>query len=60
MSNKSKNRLAEELDAFRDVAYAFATACETDGFGSVKSVDLRYISSAMVLYKKTLRKYGDE
>lgn len=60
MSNKSKDQLTEELDAFRDVAYAFATACERDGFGGVKSVDLQYISSAMTMYKKILRKYGDD
>jgi hypothetical protein len=60
MSNNNKEQLIKELNAFRDVAYAFATACERDGFGGVKSVDLQYISAAMVMYKKILKEYGDD
>lgn len=50
--------LIREMNAFRDVAYAFATACEEDGFGGVRNVDMRYLSAAFKMYKQTLEKYG--
>ena len=48
------------MHAFRDCAYAFSTACEEDGFGGVKNVDMKYISAALKMYKKVLKEFGDE
>lgn len=50
--------LIKEMNAFRDVAYAFSTACEEDGFGGVRNVDMKYLSAAFKMYKQVLGKYG--
>ena len=54
------NAVRKEADLFRDVAYAFATACEIDGFGGVKSVNLKYLTAAIEMYSKLLKEYPDE
>jgi hypothetical protein len=59
IQEKLKN-LTKEMHAFKDCAYAFSTACEEDGFGGVRQVDMKYISAALKMYKKVLKEFGDE
>lgn len=57
-AQEQMRELIQEMNAFRDASYAFATACEEDGFGGVRNVDMKYLSAAFRMYKKTLEKYG--
>lgn len=54
------NEAKTETLAFRDAAYAFASACEEDGFGGVRHVDMRLLSAAFRMYKQLTEKHGEE
>jgi hypothetical protein len=59
-AQENMKQLIREMNAFRDCSYAFSTACEEDGFGGVRNVDMKYISAAFKMYKKVLKEFGDE
>lgn len=59
-AHEQMQELIKEKNLFRDVAYAFATACEADGFGGVRNVDMNYLSAAFRMYNQLISEYGEE